>query len=248
MKKLFIIMLVLLVFAAACAALPFSANLLEMVNGKAASGDDSGAGGSAAIELENGIASLRITIDPGHGGIDSGAVGTDTGVQESELNLEVSELVAEKFRKAGADVLMTRTTADVDYTGEGETPKMKDMNRRARLVTGQNPHVLVSIHMNMFTDRNVSGAQVFYQQGSSGGEDFARSIQDELNTGLNKENGRTVQAGDYFMTKAAKGPSVIVECGFLSNHDEETRLTDPLYQQKLADCIFRGVCKYLGVK
>jgi N-acetylmuramoyl-L-alanine amidase len=201
-----------------------------------------------AVKLENGLHSLRIAVDPGHGGIDNGAVGTDTGVFESTLNLEISQLVAKQFMLAGADVLLTRKSAEVDYTGDGNTQKRKDMNNRSKVVTAQNPQVLVSIHMNKYPDRKVNGAQVFFQKGSVEGEKLASCIQDALNSGIEGAKKRSAKSGDYYMLKVTQSPSVIVECGFLSNHDEEKRLLDPQYREKLSDCIFNGICSYLGIK
>lgn len=202
----------------------------------------------APIPLESGLRSLRIAIDPGHGGIDNGAVGTDTGVYESALNLEISQLIAKQFILDGADVLLTRKSADVDYSGEGNTLKRKDMNNRARLITAQNPQVVVSVHMNKYPNRKYSGAQAFFQKGSAEGEKLAVCIQDALNSGLDGEKKRVAKSGDYFILKASPSPSVIVECGFLSNHNEEKKLLEPEYREKLANCIYEGICKYLGVQ
>jgi N-acetylmuramoyl-L-alanine amidase len=249
MKRVFVLVgvLALLVIVAACGSIPSLANnIVKMVNGIVSGVADSGKTSSEV--LKDGMSSLRITVDPGHGGIDIGATGTDTGTKESVLNLQVSELVAKLFTDAGANVLMTRTTADVDYTSDGDTPKLKDMNSRAKLVKKQDPQVLVSIHMNMFTDRSVSGPQVFYQKGNGEGLKLAQSIQDALNTGIDSPNKRSAASGDFFMLRITESPSVIVECGFLSNHDEEKKLLDPDYQEQLANCIYKGVCNYLGVK
>lgn len=201
-----------------------------------------------AKSLNNGLRGLRIAIDPGHGGIDNGATGTDTGVHEDMLNLEISQLVAKKFMLAGSDVLLTRKSEDVDYSGEGNTLKRKDMNSRSRLITAQNAEVVVSIHMNKYPNRKLSGAQVFYEQGSDEGIKLAQSIQDCLNADMGYSKKFLAKAGDYFILKVSKCPSVIVECGFLSNHDDEKKLLDPAYREKLADCIYKGICSYLGVK
>lgn len=202
---------------------------------------------ASADTLESGLHGLRIAIDPGHGGIDKGAVGTDTGITEAELNLEISQLLAKRLMLDGSDVLLTRKSADVDYTGDGNTQKRRDMNSRARLVQAQDPQVLVSIHLNKYPSRSVSGAQVFYQKGSEGGEMLAVSIQQALNDGLDARN-RLAKAGDYFMLKVHECPSVIVECGFLSNHNEEKKLLDASYREKLAECIYQGICAYLGME
>lgn len=199
-------------------------------------------------KLEGGVRNFRIAIDPGHGGIDNGAIGTDTGVYESTLNLEISQLLAKQFMLSGADVLLTRKSSDVDYSGAGDTMKRRDMNSRARLITAQNPQVLVSVHMNKYPNRRYGGAQVFYEKGSDDGEKLATSIQDALNSGLGSSTKRLAKPGDYFILKVTKNPSVIVECGFLSNHDDEKKLLDADYRKKIADCIYKGICAYLDIK
>lgn len=195
-----------------------------------------------------GVAGISIAIDPGHGGIDGGTSGEDSGVLEAELNLLVSKLLEDRFQEAGATVLMTRESDDVSYDGSGDTMKLKDMDHRVKLVQAQSPHVLVSVHMNTFSDRTVRGAQVFFQKDSGMGEDLARAIQEELNAGVNEKKKRSAQAGDYYMLRETDCPGVIVECGFLSNPDDEKQLQDPEHQAKLAECIYKGVCKYLGVE
>jgi N-acetylmuramoyl-L-alanine amidase len=236
MKKLLVLLMV--------AAVP----LLTVTCGMPASVAEAPAPMPASAAFPESLRGLRIAIDPGHGGIDHGAIGTDTGVYESTLNLEISQLIAKKFMLEGADVLLTRKSADVDYTGEGDTMKRKDMNNRARLILAQDPHVLVSIHMNKYPNRSLSGAQAFFQKGSQEGEKLAACIQDELNAGLDAGRKRAAKSGDYFILKVSDCPSVIVECGFLSNHTDEEKLLDPKYRQKVADCIYRGICAYLGLK
>lgn len=239
MKKILTLLLAatLIAFTASCSSITYLANVLLP-----------GPEATNAQPKVDGISSLRIAVDPGHGGIDGGTSGIDTGVSEAELNLAVSKLLADKFKQAGADVMMTRQSADVDYSGDGDTMKLKDMNNRAKLVKAQNPHVLVSIHMNTFSDRSVSGAQVFYQQGSDEGRKLALKIQDQLNSGVDSEKARHVESGDYFMLRETDCPGVIVECGFLSNRDDEKMLQNPDYRKKLVDNIYKGICKYVGLE
>ena len=202
----------------------------------------------ANFKLENGMKSLRITIDPGHGGIDHGAVGTKTGVLEDTLNLDISQMLAKKFMLAGADVLLTRTDEAVVYSDQGDTQKRRDMNYRAKIVNEQNPQVMVSIHMNKYPNAKYSGAQTFYAQGNEEGKLLAQCIQDELISGLTDNNNRQIKTGDFFVLKITKNASALVECGFLSNAAEEKKLCDPEYRKKVAECIFSGICRYLGVQ
>jgi N-acetylmuramoyl-L-alanine amidase len=202
----------------------------------------------ANSDLADGLRSLRIAIDPGHGGIDRGASGGKTGVHEDDLNLAVAQLLAKKFMLAGSDVLLTRDSAEVDYGEDGNTYKRKDMNHRAKVVQEQDPHVVVSIHMNTYPNAKLSGAQTFYDKGSEEGQKLAQSIQQALRDGLPGKNTREIKPGDYFVLKMVEKPSALVECGFLSNAEEEKKLSDPEYQQKIADCIYQGICNYLGVQ
>lgn len=204
--------------------------------------------GAEASVLVKDLSDLKIAIDPGHGGIDKGTVGIETGVYEATLTLQIAKLLEDRFKSGSTSVVMTRETADVNYTGQGDTQKLRDMNNRIRLVKDQNPDVLVSIHMNTFSDRSVRGAQVFYQKGSAQSGKFAQSIQQELNVGINAKNARHIESGDYYLLKGVDCPSVIVECGFLSNYDDEKNLQNPDYQKELIECIYRGICDYLGTK
>lgn len=238
MKKIlsFAFAVLLALSTASCDIIDFAANALNK-----------GVVTGSALQVKS-LSDLRVAIDAGHGGIDNGTKGLDSGVLECDLNLAIAKLLADKFSLAGANALMTRETADVDYSGEGATQKLQDMNNRIKFIKNQNAQVLVSIHMNTFSDRSVRGAQVFYQKGSTAGEGFARSIQDALNAGLNDKNKRHNESGEYYLLKGVDCPSVIVECGFLSNSDDEKNLQDPEYQKKLVDCIYKGVCDYLGLK
>lgn len=200
------------------------------------------AAGSQAIETE----SLRIALDAGHGGIDNGATGVDTGTPEDTLNLEIVQHIAKRFMISGADVLLTRKSDDVDYSGDGGTKKRRDMNNRAERIAEQDPGIVVSIHMNKYPNRKLHGAQVFYEKGSKEGEKLAQCIQDSLNAAQGSTK-RLAKPGDYFILKVSDCPSVIVECGFLSNAEEEKKLLDAGYRKRLAECIYEGICTYLGI-
>ncbi len=209
-------------------------------------GGDPGDAANAGTPVS--AANLRIVVDPGHGGKDDGATGTDTGVLESRLNLEVASLLAELFEQAGAEVLMTRQTAEVDYSGEAQTEKLKDMNNRARAIREFEPDAVVSVHMNKFTERSVRGAEVFWQNGRENGRSLAQCIQDELNMSINTQKQRRSHSGDLYILQVVDQPSVLVECGYLSNAEEEKLLQDAKHQKLLAQSVFDGVCKYFGVK
>ena len=104
---------------------------------------------------------LVIVIDPGHGGADHGAI-SKSGIKEDGLNLQVSLLVKEKLKLAGAVAVMTRESADVDYSGDSKTRKRRDMENRARFIVASNPSAVVSIHMNKYTNRKYYGPQTYF--------------------------------------------------------------------------------------
>lgn len=182
-----------------------------------------------------------VVLDFGHGGADGGAVGTDTGMPEAELNLQVGLQVATFLTEAGAEVVLTRTGADALAP-----TKREDMRVRGQILSTEGADVTVSIHMNKFRDRSVRGPMVYYQTGSEPeeGSALAQSVIDALTCALSLP-ARLANPGDNYVTRVPKVPSVLIECGFLSNADEERLLQDPAYQTTLARAIADGVIAYL---
>ena len=180
-----------------------------------------------------------VIVDAGHGGFDGGASGTDTGVQESDLNLKVAKLVQAALEDAGARVLMTRT----DEGALGDT-KQADMARRGQLLQTEGADAAVSIHMNKFSDRKVRGPMAYYQAGADPGRALAQCVIDSLTEALELKP-RLPNPGNNFVTRIPACPAVLVECGFLSNVEEEKLLQNEEYQRAIATAIARGVIRYL---
>jgi len=193
------------------------------------------------------VADKLIVIDPGHGGEDPGALGT-TGVNEKDIVLEVSKKLADILRQAGARVLLTRET-DRELSESGtrslRQAKVEDLTRRAELANSRRADLFVSIHVNSFPDRREDGAQTFSQPGSTESRKLAVAIQQELNRFL-ENPGREAKQVDYFATRMAKMPGVIVEIGFISNPREEKLMLDPSYQSRIAWSIYAGIVRYLA--
>jgi N-acetylmuramoyl-L-alanine amidase len=179
-----------------------------------------------------------ILVDAGHGGFDAGAESIN-GVEEDDLNLTVAKLVQEGLDKAGCDVVMTRETGEA----LGKT-KRKDMEKRADYLSRDDISIVVSIHMNKFTDPSVSGPMAYYMKGSDPGQKLAEYVINEICDSIGRTR-RFANPGDYFVLRETSAPSVLVECGFLSNPDDEKLLQDPAHQQKLADGIVKGITEYL---
>ncbi|MGI6003891.1 MAG: N-acetylmuramoyl-L-alanine amidase [Christensenellales bacterium] len=187
-----------------------------------------------------------IVLDAGHGGVDCGAVGKLTGVREDVLNLQVTRHLKKLLEEAGVRVVMTRETDDGLYDSDTKLSwhKRQDMQRRVEIIKEANPDYVISIHMNAFKGTSSRGATVLYQSNSEQGKAFASCILQELKDGLDDGNRRDVMGGNYMVLRAAQAPSVIVECGFLSNPEEEMLLSSTDYQQKLAWHIYTGIMRY----
>ena len=159
-------------------------------------------------------------VDAGHGGFDAGASGVDTGVRESGLNLQVARLVQVDLEAAGVRVLMTRA----EEGALGETKK-EDMARRGALLSAEGADAAVSIHMNKVPDRRVRGPMAYYQAGADAGQALATCVIDSLTEALDMKP-RLPNPGNNFVTRVPVCPAVLVECGFLSNAEEERLLQD----------------------
>lgn len=181
-----------------------------------------------------------VALDFGHGGFDGGAVGVDTGVVEAELNYCIGMLVMNKLNEQNVQVLLTRT----DETAIGDT-KNEDMHRRGEILCSEGVDIVVSIHMNKFQNRSVNGPMVYYQAGAEAGEELAQTLMDALTAALGRKD-RLASAGNNFVTRIPSAPAALVECGFLSNHDEELLLQDAAYQEQLAEAITQGIMEYLN--
>ena len=189
---------------------------------------------------------ITVVIDAGHGGADGGSVGTKTGITESELNLIYAKKLTKYLEDFGIDVVNTRTDMNGLYEKMTDDYKLVDMKKRAEIINKSGAQVLVSIHMNKYTSQNENGAQVFFEQQNEQSEQLATSIKNMLRANI--ENARElVLAGDYYILNETNTIGVIVECGFLSNPQEELNLQDSAYQDKLCYSIYAGIINFLGI-
>ncbi len=188
-----------------------------------------------------------IVIDAGHGGSDPGSIGYKTKVKEADLNLKLSKMLQQKLEGAGINVIMTRTDENSLAQGSGKKFKKIDMELRKELIKKVRPNMVISMHHNSYTKHNLHGAQVFYDKTSPISKEIAECIQSEFISNLSSST-KTTSPGDYFMLKCTTAPSVIVECGFLSNEAEEKLLLTEDYQEQIIDCIYKGIIKFLQIK
>lgn len=183
----------------------------------------------------------HIVIDPGHGGEDGGAVSC-SGKSESTINLQISLRLDDLLHLMGYDTRMIRKNDTAVYT-EGETisqKKVSDLKNRVRLASEAENSLLLSIHQNSFPEEKYYGAQVFYAK-TSGSKLLADEMQAKLIATLNPGSRREAKQGSgIFLLEKIKIPGVLVECGFLSNIQEEARLRTPEYQKQLC-CVIASV-------
>ncbi len=189
----------------------------------------------------------KIVIDAGHGGIDGGATSC-TGVLESQLNLEIALRMDDLMHLLGYETVMIRKTDTSIYT-QGNTiasQKVSDLRERVRIVNQTKNAVLISIHQNTFSDSRYGGAQVFYS-GLESSRLLATQMQSDLIRFLNPESSRRARkASGIYLMEHIENPGVLLECGFLSNPEEEARLRDPEYQKKLCCVIASSVMSFLS--
>jgi len=181
-----------------------------------------------------------VIIDAGHGGGDPGAIGL-TGSLEKEINLSISLKLQKLIEKNGGIVLMTRT----DDNGLASS-KSEDMAVRKKLREENSGGIFISIHLNSFPLESCEGAQTFYAKGEES-KNLAEKIQKNMVKYLDENNTRIAKKlTDVYLLKKVNIPSVIVECGFLSNSREEELLKSEDYQNKIAFSIYAGILEYFG--
>lgn len=182
-----------------------------------------------------------IVIDAGHGGFDPGKVASD-GVNEKNINLAIASKLSTFLEEGGAVIRNTR----IEDSSLSES-KRQDLKSRAEIANNSKADIFVSIHQNSFPKSSVKGAQVFYYKGSEEGKKLAGFIQNRLKEVVDIDNSRIAKANDsYYVLKQIKIPSVIVECGFLSNGVEHNKLMSSEYQEKLAWAIYMGILDYFN--
>ena len=183
-------------------------------------------------------------LQSAHGGIDPGKIGIH-GEQEKEINLKIAEFLKTFLELDGYEVVMTRTEDGGLYDENTSNKKVQDMKRRIEVIEEADPILVVSIHQNSYSEEYVKGGQVFYYGTSEVSKDLAETIQKQLKQ-LDPENKREAKANtSYYLLKKTSRPIVIVECGFLSNAAEADKLSDPLYEERLAFRIFMGIVQHI---
>ncbi len=187
-----------------------------------------------------------IVIDAGHGGIDAGVRGKTSGVKESDVNLAIAYELREYFLDAGFSAVLTRKSQAGLYGVPTKGFKRRDMQSRRDVIISSGADMVISVHQNFYSDSSRRGAQVFFDNDSESGKKLAVCIQNSLNSMENATRAVGPLVGDYYMLKCTESPSVIVECGFLSNQADEELLVTEQYRKEIAYAIFAGAVSYFS--
>ncbi len=188
-----------------------------------------------------------IILDAGHGVPDEGAQ-SSTGTTEAESNLKIALKVQNLLEQSGATVILTRSDENAIYDIDSKTLKQKkisDIHNRVKIGNESSSDIFVSIHLNKIPQEQYWGWQTFYKEESPEGKKLATAIQNSLNEAIQKENTRVpMKIDNVYIIKHVEIPTTIVECGFLSNPEEEQLLLTDDYQNKLAWGIYTGIMDY----
>jgi N-acetylmuramoyl-L-alanine amidase len=187
-----------------------------------------------------------IIVDAGHGGMDGGAVGRN-GTIEKDINLSIAKKLKSYIEEHGDTCIMIREVDEGLYSQEGTVrhKKNEDLKNRKEIIKEHDADMFISIHLNYFPQAQYYGAQVFYPKGDESSQRLAKLTQEELVRILDRNNKRVEKPSDtYYILNGNKVPSIIVECGFLSNPEEENLLKNEEYQNKIAWSIYCGIVRY----
>ncbi len=166
---------------------------------------------------------------------------------EKDINLSVSLKLRSLLELNDIKVVMTREEDEGLYSQEDTNKKRADLDNRVNLILSSNADLAISIHQNSFTEEYVKGAQVFYHAGSQEGKQLAEIIQTQIVETIADGNHRKAKSNSsYYMLKKTQCPLVIVECGYLSNANEEKMLLTDEYQEKMAWAIHLAIMQYIN--
>lgn len=189
-----------------------------------------------------------VVIDAGHGTPDEGAE-SNNGVTEAEINLRIALKLQNLLEQSGAKVILTRSNETAIYDIDKKTlreKKVSDIHNRVKIGNESSADIFVSIHLNKIPQNQYWGWQCFYNQNEKS-KILAENLQNNLNEAIQKENKRIAMKLDtVYIMKNVEIPISIVECGFLSNEEEEKRLQEDDYQNRLAWGIYNGIMDYFN--
>ena len=193
------------------------------------------------------VSGKTVILDAGHGKPDEGAESSN-GTTEAETNLKITLKVQNLLEQSGCTVILTRSDENAIYDLDSKTLKQKkisDIRNRVKIGNESSSDIFVSIHLNKIPQQQYYGWQCFYKDGNEQSNKLAKGIQENLNKSIQKQNNRVAMKIDnIYIIKHVEIPTAIVECGFLSNPEEEKQLLEDTYQDKIAWGIYNGIIDY----
>lgn len=187
-----------------------------------------------------------VVIDAGHGGNDPGKVGINDAL-EKDVNLSIALKVRKYLEQQDIKVIMTREEDRGLYEESDANKKVRDMKQRLSIIETADPALVVSIHQNSYPEESVNGIQVFYYKDSIKSREAALIMQEQMIHTLKPKKEREAKDNkSYYLLKKTTVPIIIVECGFLSNKEEASKLVTPTYQEQVAWAIHLGILRYLN--
>ena len=195
------------------------------------------------VGINNVKTKKTVIIDPGHGGIDVGTVGID-GSLEKNINLSISLDLYDYLMVSGINTVLTRD-GDYEVYKAGEKRTKSDLYNRMDYINSVPDSILISIHQNHFENEAEWGTQVWFSPNDEISPTLADRILRSVKKNIQPENKRENKVSDnsYYILYKAQKPSVMVECGFVSNENENKRLQDKEYQRDMAYSILVGICE-----
>ena len=193
-----------------------------------------------------------IIIDAGHGGIDGGAVAAD-GTTEKDINLYIALKMNAYLGNLGYETVLTRSDDESIHSEDAQTTRQKkvsDLHNRLEIIKSNPDSIFVSVHQNYYTQSKYSGAQVFFSENNPQSSVLAQCIQDSIVSSIQPDNTRKIKQNStsIFLLSNSTVPSVMVECGFLSNVAETEKLKNEDYRMQMAEAICKGIINYINGK
>ena len=193
------------------------------------------------------VTGKTVVLDAGHGSPDEGAESA-SGVTEASINLVITKKVQTLLEQSGCTVILTRSDENGIYDLSANTireKKVSDIKNRVKIGNESSADVFVSIHLNKIPQSQYYGWQAFFKPNNEKSEELAKSIQEELNASIQKENKReALKITGKYIIEHVEVPIAIIECGFLSNPEEAKLLQEDEYQNKIAWGIYNGIMDY----
>lgn len=203
--------------------------------------------GEAVQVTSTPVSEKVVILDAGHGSPDEGAE-SKNGTTEAKINLNIVLKIQQLLEQSGCTVILTRSDENAIYDLNSKTLKEKkisDIHNRVKIGNESSADIFVSIHLNKINEGQYYGWQTFYNSKNEKSKELAKKIQNNLNDAIQKENKRIeMKLDSVYIMKHVEIPISIVECGFLSNPQEEKELTQDSYQNRLAWGIYNGIISY----